>query len=70
MKLSKTDFKYITFQFVNVWLMQNAVKEGFKFLKCYYDQNLMSRLSQKRFLFSLSELAVPVSVTEMNFGAL
>ena len=23
--------------------MQNAVKEGFKFLKCYYDQNLMSR---------------------------
>ena len=70
MKLSKTEFKYITFQFVNVWLMQNAVKEGFKFLKCYYDQNLMSRLSQKRFLFSLSELAVPVSGIEMNFGAL
>ena len=33
MKLSKTEFKYITFQFVNVWLMYNAVKEGFKFLK-------------------------------------
>ena len=39
-------------------------------LKCYYDQNLMSSLSQKRFLFSLSEVAVPVSVIEMNFGAL
>ena len=39
-------------------------------LKCYHDQNLMSRLSQKRFLFSLSEVAVPVSVIEMNFGAL
>ena len=39
-------------------------------LKCYYDQNLMSRLSQKRFLFRLSEVAVPVSVIEMNFGAL
>ena len=39
-------------------------------LKCYYDQNLMSSLSQKLFLFSLSEVAVPVSVTEMNFGAL
>ena len=35
-------------------------------LKCYYDQNLMSSLSQKRFVFSLSEVAVPVSVTEMN----
>ena len=31
---------------------------------------LMSSLSQKRFLFSLSEVAVPVSVIEMNFGAL
>ena len=31
-------------------------------LKCYYDQNLMSSLSQKRFLFSLSEVAVPGSV--------
>ena len=39
-------------------------------LKCYYDQNLMSSLSQKRFLFSLSEVTVPVSVIEMNFGAL
>ena len=39
-------------------------------LKCYYDQNLMSSLSQKRFLFSLSEVTVPVSVIEMKFGAL
>ena len=39
-------------------------------LKCYYDQNLMSSLLQKRFLFSLSEVAVPVSVIEVNFGAL
>ena len=39
-------------------------------LKCYYDQKLMSSLSHKRFLFSLSEVAVPVSVIEMNFGAL
>ena len=39
-------------------------------LKCYYDQNLMSSLSQKRFLFSLSEVAVPVSIIEMNLGAL
>ena len=39
-------------------------------LKCYYDQNLMSRLSQKLFLFSLSEVTVPVSVTEMNFSTL
>ena len=39
-------------------------------LKCYYDQNLMSSFSQKCFLFSLSEVAVPVSVIEMNFGAL
>ena len=38
-------------------------------LKCYYDQNLMSSLLQKRFLFSLSEVAVPVSVIEVNFGA-
>ena len=30
----------------------------------------MSSLSQKRFLFSLSEVAVPVSVIEMNFDAL
>ena len=37
-------------------------------LKCYYDQNLMSSLSQKRFLFSLSEVAVSVSAIEMNFG--
>ena len=39
-------------------------------LKCYYDQNLMSSLLQKRFPFSLSEVAVPVSINEMNFGAL
>ena len=39
-------------------------------LKCYYDQNLMSGLLQKRFLSSLSEVAVPVSVIEVNFGAL
>ena len=39
-------------------------------LKCYYDQKLMSSLLQKRFLFSLSEVAVPVSVIEVNFGAL
>ena len=39
-------------------------------LKCYYDENLISSLSQKRFLFSLSEVAVPVSVIEMNFSAL
>ena len=39
-------------------------------LKCYYDQNLMSSLLQKSFLFSLSEVAVPVSGIEVNFGAL
>ena len=39
-------------------------------LKCYYDQNLTSSLLQKRFLFSLSEVAVPVWVIEVNFGAL
>ena len=39
-------------------------------LKCYYDQNLMSSLLQKRFVFSLSEVAVRVSVIEVNFGAL
>ena len=30
----------------------------------------MSSLLQKRFLFSLSEVAVPVSVIEVDFGAL
>ena len=39
-------------------------------LKCYYDPNLLSSLSQKCFLFSLSEVAKPVSVNEMNLGAL
>ena len=40
-------------------------------LKYFYDQtDLMPSLSQKRFLFSLSEVAVPVSVIEVNFGAL
>ena len=39
-------------------------------LKCYYDQNFMSRtcMKQKRFPYNLSDVAVPVQVTEMNFG--
>ncbi|KAJ7384066.1 hypothetical protein OS493_024080 [Desmophyllum pertusum] len=37
-------------------------------LKCYYDQNFMSRMKQKRAPYSLSDLAVPVWVTEMKFG--
>ena len=37
-------------------------------LKCYYDQNFMSRMKQKYVLYSLSDVAVPVLVTEMKFG--
>ena len=39
-------------------------------LKCYYDQNFMSRMKQKYVLYSLSDVAVPVLVTEMKFGPL
>ena len=38
------------------------------YLKCYYDQNFMSRMKQKYVLYSLSDVAVPVLVTEMKFG--
>ena len=37
-------------------------------LKCYYDQKFMSRIKQKCVLYSLSDVAVPVLVTEMKFG--
>ena len=37
-------------------------------LKCYYDQKFMSRMKQKCVLYSLSDVAVPVLVTEMKFG--
>ena len=37
-------------------------------LKCYYDQNFMSRMKQKYVLYSLSDVVVPVLVTEMKFG--
>ena len=40
----------------------------FSVLKCYYDQNFMSRMKQKYVLYSLSDVAVPVLVTEMKFG--
>ena len=39
-----------------------------KALKCYYDQKFMSRMKQKCVLYSLSDVAVPVLVTEMKFG--
>ena len=39
-----------------------------RLLKCYYDQKFMSRMKQKCVLYSLSDLAVPVLVTEMKFG--
>ena len=37
-------------------------------LKCYHDQNFMSRMKQTYVLYSLSDVAVPVLVTEMKFG--
>ena len=59
--------QHIKFRIVESWNLE--ICQNFE-LKCYYDQNLMSSLSQKRFLFSLSEVVVPVLVIEMNFGAL
>ena len=41
---------------------------GAKWLKCYYDQNFMSRMKQTYVLYSLSDVGVPVLVTEMKFG--
>ena len=39
------------------------------YLKCYYDQNFMSGMKQKCAPCGLSDVVVPVLVTEIKFGS-
>ena len=56
----------MTFDVANVF--QFLLLSTTNYLFSYYDQKFMSLVKQKRVLFSISKVAVPVSVTENIFG--